>query len=449
MKVEDKVIILMSYIEDILPTIFNKKDKHIVQTNGYLLENGYIITTYRDIKYATKIYQINPHEKIKCELEFVTKSSEMNLALLRTKLNTKKLTNSPFKKDINFPKKIKLYQNIIKTKRNTKIVGKYYDCKMNGIYMEKNSNNMPLLPYIELSIFDKIDNINGSIIFNSENLIGIVDSKKNKNILVISSIIVNRFLTEYIKKEECHGLCTLLCEVQNIKIDNQTNGLLVTKNYKIKYNSTKKRDKNRLMNKDIIIKIDGKKMDEDGNISISKLILPFNTYISLNFMKGNKISLEILRKDRRLDIELECQPIKKFRYIPMDWNGDSIKINGLKLIELSEDIIEEYFDQDIYLGQTSLHNYGIVPYNNNNKRVVILISIDKKEIEKYREYNLPLSKIDKEFNLPILEKINRRKIDSLDKVRESIKENNTLHFKISNKKSIKIRFKKDKLDKIN
>lgn len=135
------------------------------------------------------------------------------------------------------------------------------------------------------------------------------------------------------------------------------------------------------------------------------------------------------------------------KYIPITFNGKVVEYNGLKLIEISEDIIENHDNIGFRIGLSLMEYYLKKPYRNESESIIVLIDINKSmmnknNLEKINEIGLPLINIDnRDYIMPVLTKVNKKKITALDDLKMIIDSNvnNTLQFKIQNS-SKKVKF---------
>jgi hypothetical protein len=137
------------------------------------------------------------------------------------------------------------------------------------------------------------------------------------------------------------------------------------------------------------------------------------------------------------------------KYIPISGNPKILSISGFIFAELSEDIINDYINVGIYIGLSVSEYYLRNPYRNDNKKVIVLIGINKQELKKQdiKEVNklgLPLINTSGNYySIPVVHKINNKNIPTLEHMEKLLVELDELaiRLKIHNSNGIRLTFK--------
>lgn len=465
---------LHAYIDNnalIFPkTNITTETQYISIGNLFMINNQiYILTCNHCIKNTIKQNFIFNDKKFNCTLKF--SSDELELALLEIHdLNIKYTPLTITDLDMEIKTKIK----------NVLIVTLDIDDFINGNSSEKisiecskyrmdykkiESLNMPELPVITMEINNDIHmdmhGISGSLVYHENKILGIVSKTINNELSIIPARNIYRFLSEIITTNNFNGLCTIIGDISMINFETEEgitlNGLCLNNTLNINYNDFEYNEKNtRCINlklDDIIFNIGGKSITDTGFIFDDKLgsNIKYNTYISLNYSCGNEIPLHIMRctNIKKQDyteksIILRARPLNSLKYIPLKSKYNTFEFNGLTFGEMSENIINDYIDVGIHLGYSLKEYYINNPYRNEKIHIVVLLDIDKNVhkqlIDKIITSGLPLLHIkEKEYGIPIIKKVNKHKITSLDKMKNILSQQtkNTIYLNIDNR-NIKI-----------
>jgi hypothetical protein len=269
-----------------------------------------------------------------------------------------------------------------------------------------------------------------------------VSAIENSKLKVIPSVTIMRFIDEIRLTNRFNGICTIVgkftkCDFE-LTENNKQYGVLIEDNYDINYNNYDYKDKHSYMNprkNDIIVKIEDSEITKTGKIydKCTGVELDFQTYLALNFTCGDTVSMTILRCNKKRNddykekkIVIRARPIESMKYVQITFNGLIVDYKGFLFIEMSEDIILNYYNLGIDIGQF-LDKYLIVtPYRNEQEHIVVLIDIDKNRISKknldiVNTTGLPLmNKTEKYYMIPILKKINKKRIFNLKDLKQSL-----------------------------
>jgi len=381
----------------------------------------YILTCY-DITKMSKKVMIRINKKFEPG-ELVCQSSELQLSLIKMNMSLKRTyTKDAFER--------------------TMCVNKP---EMNIQYTTINSLNLPDLPYIYIN--DDSDYVCGLVITNSNNKItGMLNHMDDKQYVVIPSINIYRFISEFERYKTCYGLCTIVADYNMCELvikNKKYNGIHISNSYNINYNMKTVNDKygNRLQNNDIIFKINNAYINEKMEIydNETKCNLPVMSYISLRYMIGDMINLLIYRNNVFKKIKLKARPISTAKYIPIEYDNKYYEYNGIVFMEASEELIEMY--DDVELNKLIKKYYVTQPYRNGNKRIVLLVNILGKYIDRYKDIVTNNTKL---RNIYILTKINKNKVNTLGDIPRIVNKQrkNTLYL---NGKDIILKFNGKKL----
>jgi hypothetical protein len=445
----------------------------------------YVLTCYHCIKDTLNHEIIFNKKKYNCSVANV--SDELELALLT------------INDDDNFNKKesflnldnLLLDMHVINDEFSIKTVdvNKYVDKKkiskleMKCVYSDiihqsLESINMPKIPFLtgRVSYDYSIEGISGSLVTDKDDkIIGMVSNSFSSVIHIIPSGIIYRFLREIKESNDFVGLCTLVGKFTTCyfydESKNKVNGISIEDTCNINYNDYEyKQDKNEkgtnLKNSDVIIEIDGRKIDEnncvyDDNLKIN---VSFNTYVALNHICGSLISLKLMRLSKikgddykEKTMMVRARPLHSMKYIQNAFNGKTFAYNGLIFGEISEDIINNYIKVGIYIGKSLQDNYLVNPYRNNDERVVVLLDVNRKQIREelndiVDRLKLPLVNIsDKNYSIPIVSKLNKRRITSLDDMINILKKqfNGIMYLSVYRSNEIKVVIKEGQIFSIN
>ena len=415
---------------------------HIKLSNN----NKMIITTannYEDQK--TKIYQLNNQKEIR-KLKIVKKSLYSNLVLL-DEVKSKSLDKFISNNNINYLDQDNLncfsLNKILKSfpNKGTEMEIFYYNSRNNskeynifsldniGFENIDTTKTMPLIPFYECSLKDDINNdllinTSGVPVFNKiGKILGILSSynKKTQKFKIIPGYFIHKLIDDFINNKPddiaCLPLNYRLLNNQLIMID----------------------DDNKLQKNDIILKLDHRIIDSDGNIYFPsiKYKIPIDTYILLNFSFNQKISISIKRlnenktKFNHILMKKKLTSISNILKIDNKYNNKFIKIDELTFCELSVPLIKilyKYYnikiDSNIIELLNSHKNFSI-----NKEKIIILINSENKKL-----------KIDLE-NIFQLKKVNKNKVSSINDLYKYISNNRLQSIDIKSKgKKIKFVF---------
>ncbi|ARF11751.1 hypothetical protein Klosneuvirus_2_187 [Klosneuvirus KNV1] len=437
----------------------------------------YVLSCNHCIKHTMKQNFIINDKNFQCTLKFF--SDELELALLEIhNLNTKYtlLTIADLEMEVNTKVKNVLINTLdiedyLEHKPAKQIT---IECsKYRTEYKKLESLNMPELPVITMEINNdiKIDmhGISGSLVYYDNKIIGIVSKNIDNKLSVIPGRNIYRFLTEIIKTNEFNGLCTIIGDISIVNFETDegksVNGLQVDDTLNINYNDFEYKEKNtkclNLKTNDVIFKIDSKNITDNGYIFDDKLqsYIDYRTFISLNYICGDEISLRIMRCTdiknndyKEKSIVLRARPLNSLKYIPLISKNNIFEYHGLVFGEISENIINDYIDVGIHLGYSLKDYYINKPYRNDQIQIVVLLDIDKNIhkylIDKINLNGLPLLHIkDKEYGIPIIKKINKHKITSLEKMKNILSKQpkNIIYLDIDDIKKIKIQIENNQI----
>ena len=418
------------------------------------LKNMYDLFMYAFVRDLNGKYSI-----VTNQLEVIITSDELDLVLLKPINFTDKIVSinlEKFNKVIpNRDSLANLYIRNTKYKSKQQLVldDRIYKCKVNNIVLEnQQSYNMPILPYILICVdddkfyeTDDIGGISGSFVLdNNKNIVGIVSNIiiGTKNLSILPSVSICRFLEEFMKTDRFAGLCDIvgdlkLCEIETEEKELMT--VMVTDAVGINYNKNilDRTDSigNSLQDGDILYEVNGLEFDKKGKLYCDKIgmFIPLSTYIALEYISGDMIPLSIYRMNKdehnSKKIKLKARPICTMKYIPISSMKRYYEYNGLIFMELTEEIIELYRNNSIVFTGPIIKYYDETPYRNVDEKVVILIGINKKKISDeyinvYDGLALPfIHKNENRYILPIISKINKKKITSLDNIEKLISKN--------------------------
>lgn len=457
-------------------------------------DTHFILTCFHGIRNASNItiYQFNRNKLSKYEVIPVITSCELDLALLR--INTQVKKSKKIKKHnininsfyLEFPKlNEELFTFLFKKfdyLSDNQIAINYSLCHCINrtiTYERINSFNLPLMPYININMKSLPFNINesgisSSIVLNSNNqIIGMVSNMTTDNYLisVIPSITILRFLNEYIKYDNFLGICNIIAQktLCEIEFNNQKNiAYLITECYNINYNKNLRYDNSlghNLRTNDIIHSINNLKFNTNGYVYYDKLKceIPFDTYIALNYMCGDFMTLGIYRMSNNhlesKNIKLKARPLWTSKYISITEENKYLEFGGFVFIELSEEMLDRYRHHGIILSGHILDYYIRHPYRNGEEKIIILIDIIRSNftddiLSQFNEIGIPLLNIkENKYSVSILTKINKRKVINIDQIHELLENyhhRNKLVFylKLDNNSQLKLNFINKKYDSL-
>ncbi|CAH6421423.1 Hypothetical protein KVN_LOCUS258 [uncultured virus] len=470
------------------PWIKNIQETILVKySHGIILqfdESKYVLTTFHGVKrgFDIKMYQMENITKNinKYELELLVYSDEMDLALF----SIKKYSSVGINLDTfesKFPNrsdKLKLLvYKIIKKKKiidhNIQLNFRYLECNNEEVnFVKQCSFNMPLIPILSINlrtIISELDGISGSCIYDeNDKIVGIVSNINNKTNLIslIPSILIKRFLKEYIINNRFCGLCDIISELNFCDINIGTEkfcGYLVKNNYGINYNKYSHGNKDtigfNLKKNDIIISVNNIQINKDGKLWHEEIqyFVPLSTYMALSFFCGDLIQLKLYRSNNNnyeyKEIKLKNRPVSTARFIPISLNNKIVEYNGLIFMEVSEELINICEVNDIHLSGDLLFKLINQPFRNNYQNLVVLVDIveskfDPEILKEFKKCNLSL--INSSFkhpNLCILSKINKKIVTDIHKTEKILKNSNRsiMYLNFDKKKKMRIVFEDNKL----
>jgi len=397
---------------------------HIKLANNHKI----IITTgnnYEDEK--TKIYQFNNKKEIR-KLKIVKKSLYSNLVIL-DKVQSKSLDKFISNNNINYLDDNNLncfsLNKILKSfpNKGTEMEIFYYNSRNNskqyniftleniGFENIDNCQTMPVIPFYECSLKNDVNqdlliNTSGVPVFNKiGKILGILSSynKKTDKFKIIPGYFIHKLIDDFINNKPDEISCLPL----NYKLLN--NELVLID------------DDSKLQKNDIIIKLDHRIVDSDGNIYFPsiKYKIPLDTYILLNFNFNEKISISIKRLNDSKTIfnhflmKKKLTSISNILKIDNKYNNKFINIDGLTFCELSIPLIKilyKYYNTKIdynFIGLINSHDNLSL----NREKIIILIN------STYNKLNVDLD------NIFQLKKINNNKIYSINDLYKYISNN--------------------------
>lgn len=462
------------------PKINDNVTQYLSIGNLITLDNkNYILTCNHCIKNTIKHGFIFNDRHFNCSLKIY--SDELELGLLEVHnmnikckpLDINELDMS-IKTKLNDIKIVTLdIENFIDNESVEQVMMECYDYRM--VYKKIESVNMPELPIIVLQINNelKIDvqGMSGSLIYSNDKVLGILSNVTNSGLNVIPSRNIYRFLTEFLKTNEFNGICTIVGQNNIINFETDScdsiNGIYIQTTYNINYNEYNYKEENvkcqNLKQDDIIFGIDNNTITENGTIydKLLETYINYQSYIALNHICGNEIKLKIMRCTNiktndytEKKISIRARPLNSMKYIPLVSYNNIFKYNGCVFGEINENIINEYLKIGINIGYSLKDYYINNPYRNDNIHVVVLLDIEKSSItdtlnDKLDSLGLPLLYIkDKEYSIPIIKKINKHKVTSLEKLKSILlkQERNIIYLDNGEIKTIKIHINKNKID---
>jgi hypothetical protein len=433
--------------------------------NGLLIKNNdeyFVLTCYHLIDNCIElqgIIKIIDGTEEEINLDIIGFYIEYDFAVLSiNKMN--KLKDPEYKKILN--KQFKFNLDDIPNKLYLKFFNESsintIRCNFVDILLKDFGTNLyPKIPsiniMINLSNKKDIYGLSGSILFEKNNLYGIVSHYVDGNIIILPSYCMIFFFRNILQKRELCGinLKTLICDMD------EGVGHYIIGTFGINYFNIG--EKRKFLNKDdIILKINNNSFTEDGTIYHKNIgiCLPFDTYLLLD--DRNEFELEILKKKNKKKNEEDynkmtgiISKIELNKYVMFDikQNLDYINYNGLIIVELSEKLYT-YYDK------IGVHFVGLIEdyYNNciisDKKKPVVIIDINYDNMTENikRMYNnigfeLPFIRTESanDYYLSVISKCNGIQIINLDHLRNLLKAD-YIEFKIFTniKKSYKLSF---------
>jgi hypothetical protein len=425
----------------------NKKILYRSTGNIFNISNtDYVLTCFHCIKNTT----LQMFNNIECKICFV--SDEMELALLS--INSKPI-NGFATTDLHCDLNIETEKLEIVTSN------KKLKCKFNSIQNDKNnmaSLNLPILPFITVTLIksytdiSELAGISGSLLMSNKRILGMVTAIKKSIVYVIPSCVIAKFINEIKLYGKLGGLCTLIGKFTkcNFMTESKTkvHGICVEDTLNINYNGYPYDNNdvigNNLKREDVIIKVNELPIDKEGSIYDSQLnkAINFRTYIAFNYACGNFIQLQIMRmsqtkKEHKLKkIIIRARPLNSLKYIPITFNNYAYNYKGLIFVELSEDIINDYLESGIFVGQSVGKYYLDKPYRSDSSYVIALIDIKKKQlnnelVNSINRIGLPLINTKAKFySIPYVSKLNNKKVNTLAEFEKVMETNSEITIKM-------------------
>ena len=450
--------------------------KHSIGSLIKLKEDYYILTCYHGIKdyELVNFYSFNVSNKIVkfgCKVDQI--SQEMDLALLKLEvkdkpiidyftmdnilINLSTLTNnskvSVLSQEYKFVSETDI--QIKNNKIDTEILELIFD--------NQQSLNMPKLPFLVIKLHDykHIDGLSGSPVMLNDKLVGIISNVNDEDCInIISSVTIQRFLLEFLKCNKISGLCDMIADLKICRWeeDEKSNtGFLVT-------NSYGKKNQDELCKNDIIYEVNNQKINNQGELYDAQLDcnVPISTFISLNYMADDDLEIKVLRQNKKSEydqkkIVLKLLPVERYKYVPLEFNQQHIECDGLIFIELNEELLQYYRNQNIILEGSLLEYYCETPYkkkNQLNDKIIIFVQINVDNINKQdllilKRNNLPLVNLENNiYSFPILTKINNQKIKKLDDIRGLLLEKKSLYFRVEKNLKMRLDYSENKLQQL-
>ena len=469
----DKLVLIEATCEKYNDTFWNVVKQHTCINysigNFILIDNQiYILTCYHGIDNFITINIILQDKKY--QVTYKAGFPEYDLALLKpdhindidiigyyeiTDINLVihecECTLSSYKLDLDvFHKKIKA----------TSI---FYEISCNSFDIESPvSHSSPKMIYVSfpcetLISKDNIDisGLSGSLLTEkqSNSIIGMIVSNIDGKIMALHSSMIYRFLSEYRDTQNVYGICDIPLKYK-LHRGTVTNGLIINDAYNIQYkknttsNVYEPLDTHTFEKNDIIIALNGQKIDENGNIFCPniQIQIPISTYIALNFYKDQKLTIAFIRKKKLEQIAISARLFDTMVKIPYNTNREYISFCGFIFTELTESILINYnLILDTMKGDF-IDIYQHNNYTNDNIRIIILVDIDKsytdnneKKLDEINSLGLPIIYNEDNYShsVPVLKKINDELVHNFDDLKSLLKMS-------SSQKSTKFNFKSTK-----
>lgn len=445
-------------------------------------ESIYILTCLHGIEGAIEVtmYMLteNMRNEILCK---VCCSIELDLVLLKVKDETydgicetgrkkKYCTLDSFKKqlpEIGVVGKMKIRVIRHKSKETIIVTKKELAYTVSDIELEsRNSYNMPLLPYIKITIgkkreYGKMKGKSGMLLSEKGKIIGMLADTNGREMTLIGSALILRFLNEYEEREEFAGVCSIVCETQLCSIDDEGDkqkGLLIERsiiNYN-NYNYTTSARGMKLKKDDIICEIDGKMINNEGEIYDEKtgINVPMSTYVAMNYMSGELIPIILYRRKNEeycvKEIKVKARPVETMRIVPIVQELKYYNYNGMIFTELSERIIEEKIANGERLVGAVMKEFINKPYVDNYCRIVILLDVKRNETseelnEVLDEVGLPMKTTKHNtYKMGVLRTVNNRKVRGILDLMEETR-NKKLKLELDENEILNIKFEGERL----
>lgn len=154
-------------------------------------------------------------------------------------------------------------------------------------------------------------------------------------------------------------------------------------------------------------------------------------------------------------ITIRARPLFSLKYIPISFNNNLYEYKGLIFAELSEDIINNYINVGIYIGMSVADYYLTKPYRSEIEYLIILVDINKTTLnnnllKSINELGLPLINNNKSYSIPYITKVNKKKVCTLDELKNIMESNNDniIKLDVHNSNKLKIVIKNNDIEEI-
>lgn len=328
----------------------------------------------------------------------------------------------------------------------------YIKCENIGYNISKIKSELyPPIPIIEIKINNYTNQLNynglsGSLIYDFHNniygMISYYDTDSN-NLCSISPYCLQHFLIMSLSKQDIRSfcLCTKICSFN----DDKNVGHIINNGYNISYKYSKSHNM-RFKKNDIIQSVDDILFDENGNLYFKKMniYVPLDTYFILKNKKKYKFNYYTKSNNNYIQItrNIYSIPLEKYIKFNLEHNYKLINYKGLIITEMSEELLNYYDNLDIKISGL-IEDYYNNCYTFENKKIIIIINIEYDNISQdlskvYKKIGLPLIKdIDDKYNIPIITKVNKIKINNLVDIEKEIKKSKLFfNIKFTQKNSI-------------
>lgn len=341
------------------------------------------------------------------------------------------------------------------------LYNKKITCNYIGYNLSKiRSELYPPIPVLNVKINNASNNINheglsGSLVTKNNIIYGMISfyNIENKTFSVIPSYCLQLFLVMSLNNNTIKSYCfsTNVCDFAENKI-----GHIITKNYNISYKTDT--DQYIIFRKDDIIEtINDIPFDDDGNLFFEKMKInvPLDTYFVLENSKYHKF--KYYKKDgtdKYIPVEKSICPVQLNEYIKfdLDYHHKVIKYQGLIITEMSEQLLSYYNNLRIEISGKVLYHYNYC-YSKTKQKIIVIINVQYDKLpnnlsEIYKRIELPLINEGNIYYIPIISKINGKKINNLDELENIISENKSslsILLETVHKKYITLNYKNNNL----
>ena len=276
----------------------------------------------------------------------------------------------------------------------------------------------------------KLMGLSGSPVFSNNKLVGILSSYCNGQMLITHISTFKLLLNK--KSINIIPFDYSVCKIES------TYGLIVKNNYGI----------SNLHINDVIHKINGLELNKYGLIKCKELNIytDIHTFMCLDKMKN--VNFSVMRKKKgyvNVEITNELYDFNSLAIIPSNDCHDYLIYNGFVFTELSRETLLKYSMEGIKLmGECMEHVEN--PYDIEGKKYIYVVTLIKskfknKKLQKLNKDGLPIKHInDDTFSLPILKKINNKKINNLVHMRKFLSENKVKSMTFKMNETLNIKF---------